>query len=106
AAATTTAAAAVAAATTAAAEPATAAALVAGLVDDEVAPFERIAVHGADGILRSAVIGHGDEAETPRTAGFAIGDDLGLGDVAMRAEQFGELRIGGSPGQIADVDLC
>src|SRR5690606_16221059 len=101
----TVAAAASAAAATTATESAAAAALVARLVDDEIAALQRVAIHGADGCLCRAVIGHGDEAETPRTAGFSIGDDLGLGNIAVRSEELGELRIGGSPGQVADVDL-
>ena len=89
-------------------ETATAAAtalLLPGFVDDQGPAFERVAVQCADGVLGAVVVGHRDEPEAARTAGFTIGDDAGLRDLAMGGEHLGELGIGGAPRQIADVDL-
>jgi hypothetical protein len=80
------------AATTAAAAAATTAVaaapagLLAGLVDDQAAAFERVAVQCANRGLRRFVGGHRDETESARAAGFAIGDDLGIDDFTVIAE--------------------
>jgi hypothetical protein len=98
-----------AAATAAAPESTTAAAaaalLFAGFVDDQTSAFKRMTVQCADGILGCVSDRHGHEPETARTARLAIGDDAGIGHFAMGAEQLGELGVGRSPGQVADIDL-
>jgi hypothetical protein len=98
-----------AAATAAAAAPestaAAAALLFAGFVDDQTSAFKRMTVQCADGILGCVSDRHGHEPETARTARLAIGDDAGIGHFAMGAEQLGELGVGRSPGQVADIDL-
>ena len=57
-----------------------------GLVDGDRAATEVGAGQLVDG-LAGVLVAHLDEAEAPRTAGLAIGDDLGGGDDADATEQ-------------------
>ena len=79
--------------------------LLAGFVDHEGAALEGVTVQGTDGVLGTVVGCHGDEAEAPRAAGLAVGDDARLGDFAVYGEHLCELGIGSAPGKVPDVNL-
>src|SRR5262249_35282021 len=74
-----------------------------GLVDSQGAAADLLAVEGADRLV--AAVGHLDEAEAARTAGFAVGDDLGTGHGAVLREQLAQVVGGRLEGQVADVDV-
>src|SRR5262245_34710240 len=99
--------------TTAAITPATAAAATTAaaraagtrFVHGERAPAEVLAVKRLDRRLALGVVGHRDEPESTRAAGFAIGDDRRLADLAVLREEVVQVLIGGLVRQVADVDV-
>src|SRR5262249_18913529 len=72
-----------------------------GLVDGQRAALELGAAQRRDGLV--APVTHLDEPEAARTAGVAVGDDLGAADRAVLAEQLDEVVGGGREGEVADV---
>jgi len=76
----------------------------ASLVDIQVTTFEFLSIQGLDGGATGIVISHLDEAETAGTAGFTIGDDGGIDDLAELRKQRGETFISGTIIQVSYVD--
>lgn len=54
----------------------------------EFPPHEVLAIEALDGSLGLLRVVHGDEGEAARAAGFSVGDDLELGDVAVLLKGF------------------
>src|SRR5262245_19928361 len=73
------------------------------LVDDEGPAFEFGAVEVLDGLVRA--IGHFHEAKAARAAGLAVGNDLGRGHGAVRAEHFAEVILGDAKGKVTDIQF-
>ena len=59
-------------------------------------------INGTRGFL---VIVHLDKAEAARAAGFAIGDHCHRVDLPDGRKEIPEIRLGGAPGEVADIDL-
>ena len=73
-----------------------------GLGDGDVATIEVLAGESADGGLSFLGRGHGDEGETTRAAGGAVGDDVDFLHDAVRGEEVLEGEFGGVEGQVSD----
>jgi hypothetical protein len=76
-----------------------------GPVHLEFSPVHRFAVQGADGFLGGLLCGHFHKAKAPRSAGVAVGDDLGRCDLAELGEQLAQGFIPGIVTQIANIDI-
>jgi hypothetical protein len=48
---------------------------------------------------------HLHEAEAARAAGFAVGDHSHRVDLPDGGKEIPEVRLGGAPGEVADIDL-
>src|SRR5262245_36242964 len=66
-----------------------------GLVDGQRAALVVRAVECFDGALGLAIVGHLDEAEATRPAGFPVGDDLCARDRAIRLKECKQI-VGGA----------
>jgi hypothetical protein len=75
-----------------------------GFVDDEGPAAELLAVAGCDCFAGFFVVGHLDETEAARAAGFAIDDDRGRRHGSEGSELRAEFVFGAAEGQIADVN--
>src|SRR5262249_11850849 len=76
-----------------------------GLVDGQRPALKLGAVEGVDGLLGLGVIIHFDEPEAARTAGLAVGDDLGAGDFPVLLEKGQQVVGAGIPNEIANVNV-
>ena len=70
---------------------------------------QRTAAHVASVQLVDRLIGvpvvHLHEAEAARAAGFAVGDHRHRVDLPDGGKEIPEIRLGGAPGEVADIDL-
>ena len=78
----------------------------AGLVDDDRAAADGLAVHAVDGGLRLGVRAHLDKAEALRAAGVAVHHDLGGGNATKLGEVAFQAGVGHGVGQVAHVDFA
>jgi hypothetical protein len=94
-------------AATAATAPARRSAIVTrtGFIDSEGATLDFLARKGLDGRFSPFGCGHGDKSEAARTAAYAIGDEVNLGNRAMLLEQILQFILGGVEGKISYVQF-
>src|SRR5437867_2642795 len=90
-----------AAASSAAASSATA---ILGFVDAQRSPAHVASVQLVDRLIGVTVI-HFHEPEAARAAGFAVGDHSHRVDLPDGGKEIPEVRLGGAPGEVADIDL-
>lgn len=76
-----------------------------GFIDRQRPIFVLEAVEGRDRLVGLGIVFHFHKPETARAAGFAVGDDLGTGDLAVFSEKFEQVVGGRGPGEVADVDV-
>src|SRR5258705_230602 len=93
------------AATAAAATEAAAGFTGTGLVDDDGASVNLLAVHGLDGRLGLVVVGHLDEPEAARAAGVAVHDHGGGDHLAVGLKEAPQLRVVRAEREITEVKL-
>src|SRR6266516_3615492 len=75
-------------------------------VDGEGAAVQLRAIQGVDGLLRLFRRAHRDEAESTRFARYAVHQQVGLDDRAMRREVVLEIVFGGVEGKISNKQFC
>src|SRR5262249_30255683 len=95
--------AAAAAASSPAAASATAAAIL-GFVDAQRPSAHVAPVQLVDRLIGVPVV-HLHEPEAARTAGLAVGDHGHRVDLPDGGKEIPEIRLGGAPGEVADIDL-
>src|SRR6185436_11964373 len=93
-----------AAAASPAAAAATTTAAILCFVDAQRATAHVASVQLVDRLIGVPVV-HLHEAEAARAAGFAVGDHSHRVDLPDGGKEIPEIRLGGAPGEVADIDL-